>query len=197
MESAGLEEKLAQDINFSRKRICYRITLHGRCWLARGGGFELNIRSRCLAKSCFCHGKCFLSQNKSWCFSCYDVIFILTLKGWFKRIPLNRGWFKMSRGSGCLREITQFWANKRRRNFAVFTSLDSSEEMPSLLSIPLKKSQNVELVKPLSNYIKNTFSDEKLHDTKDALAELNQLRTNAVLKSLDKHETSLDVLQRF
>lgn len=69
--------------------------------------------------------------------------------------------------------------------------------MPSLLSIPLKKSQNVELVKPLSNYIKNTFSDEKLHDTKDALAELNQLRTNAVLKSLDKHETSLDVLQRF
>ena len=68
--------------------------------------------------------------------------------------------------------------------------------MPSLISIPLKKSQSVELIKPLSNYIKNTFSDEKLHDTKEALAELNQLRSNAVLKSLDKHETSLDVLQR-
>ena len=68
--------------------------------------------------------------------------------------------------------------------------------MSSLLQIPLKKSQNVELIKPFSNYIKNTFSEEKLRDTKDALAELSQLRANAVVKSLDKHETSLEVLQR-
>ena len=68
--------------------------------------------------------------------------------------------------------------------------------MPSMINIPLKKSQFVELVKPLSKYIKNTFSDEKLHDVKEALAELNQLRSNAALKSLDKHETSLEVLQR-
>ncbi|XP_065052731.1 programmed cell death 6-interacting protein-like [Rhopilema esculentum] len=69
--------------------------------------------------------------------------------------------------------------------------------MSSLLQIPLKKSQNVELIKPFSNYIKNTFSEEKLRDTKDALAELSQLRANAVVKSLDKHETSLEVLQRY
>lgn len=69
--------------------------------------------------------------------------------------------------------------------------------MPSMISVPLKKSQFVELVKPLSKYIKNTFSDEKLHDVKEALAELNQLRSNAALKSLDKHETSLEVLQRY
>ncbi len=68
--------------------------------------------------------------------------------------------------------------------------------MASLLKIPMKKSQNVDLVKPLSTYIKNTFSDEKLSETKDALEELNQLRSNAVVKSLDKHETSLEVLQR-
>lgn len=65
-----------------------------------------------------------------------------------------------------------------------------------MISVPLKKSQNVELIKPLSNYIKNTFSDEKLHDVKEALAELSQLRINATQKSLDKHETSLEVLQR-
>ena len=69
--------------------------------------------------------------------------------------------------------------------------------MPSLLQVPLKKSQNADLIKPLTNYIKTTFSEEKLNDTKDALAELNQLRANAVVKSLDKHETSLEVLQRY
>lgn len=69
--------------------------------------------------------------------------------------------------------------------------------MPSLLQVPLKKSQNVDLIKPLTKYIKTTFSEEKLNDTKDALAELNQLRANAVVKSLDKHETSLEVLQRY
>ena len=68
--------------------------------------------------------------------------------------------------------------------------------MPGFLQVPLKKSQSVELIKPLSNHIKNTFSKETLDDNKDALAEFSQLRANAVVRVLDKHETSLEVLQR-
>ena len=68
--------------------------------------------------------------------------------------------------------------------------------MSSFLIIPLKKTQPVDFIKPLSNYIKNTFSGEVLNEVKDSLAELNQLRSNAVVRSLDKHETSLEVIQR-
>lgn len=69
--------------------------------------------------------------------------------------------------------------------------------MSSFLIIPLKKTQAVDFIKPLSNYIKNTFSGEVLNEVKDSLAELNQLRSNAVVRSLDKHETSLEVIQRY
>lgn len=69
--------------------------------------------------------------------------------------------------------------------------------MSSFLQIPLKKTQSVDFVKPLSSYIKNTFSNEILNENKDSLAELNQLRSNAVVKSLDKHETSLETLERY
>lgn len=69
--------------------------------------------------------------------------------------------------------------------------------MNSFLQVPLKKTQSVDFVKPLSSYIKNTFSAEVLNENKDSLAELNQLRGNAVVKSLDKHETSLETLQRY
>jgi len=69
--------------------------------------------------------------------------------------------------------------------------------MTSFLQVPLKKTQNVDFVKPLSNYITNTFSNQVLNENKDCIAELNQLRSNALIKSLDKHETSLDTLQRY
>ena len=68
--------------------------------------------------------------------------------------------------------------------------------MNSYLQVPLKKTQAVDFVKPLSNHIKNTFSADILNENKDMLAELNQLRGNAVVKTSDKHETSLEVLQR-
>lgn len=68
--------------------------------------------------------------------------------------------------------------------------------MSSFIIISLKKTQTVDFIKPLSNYIKNTFSGEVLNEVKDSLAELNQLRSNAVVRSLDKHETSLEVIQR-
>ena len=68
--------------------------------------------------------------------------------------------------------------------------------MSSFIIIPLKKTQPIDFIKPLSNYIRNSFSADVLNENKDSLAELNQLRGNAVVKSLDKHETSLEVLQR-
>ena len=66
----------------------------------------------------------------------------------------------------------------------------------SFLQIALKKTSATDFIKPLTSYIKNTFSGEVLNENKDALAELNQLRTNAVVRALDKHETSLDTIQR-
>lgn len=69
--------------------------------------------------------------------------------------------------------------------------------MSNFLQVPLKKSTQVDFVKPLSKYIDNTFSGEVLNENKDSLAELNQLRGNAVVKSLDRHESSLEVVQRY
>ena len=69
--------------------------------------------------------------------------------------------------------------------------------MTTFLQVPIKKSQQVDFVKPLSKYISNTFSNDVLNENKDSLAELNQLRGNAVIKSLDKHESSLEVIQRY
>ena len=69
--------------------------------------------------------------------------------------------------------------------------------MATFLQVPLKKTTQIDFVKPLSKYITNTFSGEVLNENKDSLAELNQLRGNAVVKSLDKHESSLEVIQRY
>lgn len=66
----------------------------------------------------------------------------------------------------------------------------------SFISIPVKKTTAVDFIGPLSKHIKNTFSEDVLNENKETLSELNQLRGNAVVRMVDKHETSLEVLQR-
>lgn len=83
-----------------------------------------------------------------------------------------------------------------RKNCYLFLRQLIIRKMSSFIQTPVKKTQAVDFVKPLSNYIKNTFSGEVLNENKDTLVELNQLRGNAVVRSLDKHESSLDVIQR-
>ena len=67
----------------------------------------------------------------------------------------------------------------------------------AFLQIPVKKTTAVDFVSPLSKHIKNTFSEDVLNENKETLSELNQLRGNSVVRMVDKHETSLEVLQRY
>lgn len=68
--------------------------------------------------------------------------------------------------------------------------------MAELLCVPLKKSSDVDIVKPLRNLIQATYSGaEGAEDCGEALAELARLRNNAIWKVFDK--TSLEALYRY
>ncbi|RUS90047.1 hypothetical protein EGW08_002160 [Elysia chlorotica] len=69
--------------------------------------------------------------------------------------------------------------------------------MASFISVPLKKTYEVDLVKPLRTFIQNTFSQANPDDYNQALADFNKLRNTTVVKSVDKHESALDVLYRY
>jgi len=73
------------------------------------------------------------------------------------------------------------------------------------LCVPLKKSWDVDLVKPLKAFIASTCppagpgtaadgGDASNHSA--ALNDFNKLRQSVIAKSVDKHESSLDVFYR-
>jgi BRO1-like domain len=64
------------------------------------------------------------------------------------------------------------------------------------ISIPLKKTWEVDLIKPLKAFIANTYSSCNVEDYNQALAEFNKLRNNTIAKSVDKHESALEILYR-
>nr|XP_057903535.1 programmed cell death 6-interacting protein-like [Doryrhamphus excisus]XP_057903586.1 programmed cell death 6-interacting protein-like isoform X2 [Doryrhamphus excisus] len=70
--------------------------------------------------------------------------------------------------------------------------------MATFISVPLKKSSEVDLVKPLSKYVTSTYpaGDEQAEYIR-AVEELNKLRRNAVGRPLDKHESALEILLRY
>ncbi|XP_072929471.1 programmed cell death 6-interacting protein [Epargyreus clarus] len=68
--------------------------------------------------------------------------------------------------------------------------------MAELLSVPFKKSSDVDIVKPLKNLIQSTYnSGESTEDYSDAINELSRLRTNAIWKVFEK--SSLDGLYSY
>ncbi|XP_037330485.2 programmed cell death 6-interacting protein isoform X1 [Pungitius pungitius] len=70
--------------------------------------------------------------------------------------------------------------------------------MATFISVPLKKSSEVELVKPLSKFITATYpAGEEQGEYIRAVDELNKLRKNALGRPLDKHESSLEILLRY
>lgn len=70
-------------------------------------------------------------------------------------------------------------------------------EMATFISVPLKKSSEVELVKPLSKFITATYpAGEEQGEYIRAVEELNKLRKNALGRPLDKHESSLEIVLR-
>ncbi|KAI1894230.1 hypothetical protein AGOR_G00113680 [Albula goreensis] len=70
--------------------------------------------------------------------------------------------------------------------------------MATLISVPLKKSVEVDLVTPLTRYITTTYQDgvdQKEHIA--AVEDLHKLRKNALGRTLDKNEGSLEILFRY
>ncbi|KAI5621539.1 programmed cell death 6-interacting protein isoform X1, partial [Silurus asotus] len=70
--------------------------------------------------------------------------------------------------------------------------------MATFISVPLKKSSEVDLVKPLSKFITTAYpAGEEQTEYLRAVDELNKLRRSAVGRPLDKHESSLEILLRY
>ncbi|XP_069776849.1 programmed cell death 6-interacting protein isoform X2 [Narcine bancroftii] len=68
----------------------------------------------------------------------------------------------------------------------------------TFVSVPLKKTTEVDLAKPLSKFILNTYpSGDTQAEYVKAAEELNKLRKNAVGRPLDKHDSSLEILLRY
>jgi len=65
------------------------------------------------------------------------------------------------------------------------------------MSVPLKRTWEVDLIKPLKTFIANTYSSCNPDDYSQALADFNKLRNNTISKSVDKHESALEVLYRW
>ncbi|KAK1880660.1 Programmed cell death 6-interacting protein [Dissostichus eleginoides] len=70
--------------------------------------------------------------------------------------------------------------------------------MATFISVPLKKSSEVELVKPLSKFVTATYpAGEEQAEYLRSVDELNKLRKSALGRPLDKHESSLEILLRY
>ncbi|XP_061112238.1 programmed cell death 6-interacting protein-like [Conger conger] len=70
--------------------------------------------------------------------------------------------------------------------------------MATFISVPLKKCEEVDLVKPLSKFITSIYAvreDQTNHIR--AVEELNKLRKSALGRQLDRHERSLEILLRY
>ncbi|XP_067837264.1 programmed cell death 6-interacting protein isoform X2 [Heptranchias perlo] len=68
----------------------------------------------------------------------------------------------------------------------------------TFVSVPLKKSSEVDVAKPLSKFIHDTYpSGDTQADYVRAAEELNKLRKSAVGRPLDKHDSSLEILLRY
>ncbi|XP_069551771.1 programmed cell death 6-interacting protein isoform X1 [Brachyistius frenatus] len=70
--------------------------------------------------------------------------------------------------------------------------------MATFISVPLKKSSEVDLVKPLSKFVTASYAgSEEQGEYIRAVEELNKLRKNALGRPLDKHESSLEIVLRY
>ena len=64
------------------------------------------------------------------------------------------------------------------------------------MSVPLKRTWEVDLIKPLKAFIANTYSSCNPDDYSQALTDFHKLRNNTISKSVDKHESALEVFYR-
>ncbi|XP_029637288.1 programmed cell death 6-interacting protein isoform X4 [Octopus sinensis] len=69
--------------------------------------------------------------------------------------------------------------------------------MASFLGVQLKKTYEVDLVKPMRTFIENMISSADVNEYNSSLNEFNKLRNSMMAKSVDKHESALEVLYRY
>ncbi|XP_045605029.2 programmed cell death 6-interacting protein isoform X1 [Procambarus clarkii] len=65
------------------------------------------------------------------------------------------------------------------------------------LGLPLKKASDIDILKPLKNLITSRYQTAEQESYIGAINELAKLRTLAVCRTLDHHESSLDTLYRY
>lgn len=65
------------------------------------------------------------------------------------------------------------------------------------IGIPLKKASDIDLLKPLKNLITSRYQTAEQDSYIGAINELAKLRTSAVCRTLDYHESSLETIYRF
>lgn len=69
--------------------------------------------------------------------------------------------------------------------------------MAELLCVPLKKPTDVDLVQPLKNLVRGSFSSsDNPEDCDNEIAEFNKMRSTAVWRVFEKFESSLEVVYR-
>ena len=69
--------------------------------------------------------------------------------------------------------------------------------MTEILSVPIKKANDIDVTKPLRNLISTTYSTaDKPEDFTDAISDLQKLR-NAATKNPDRSEASLETMMRY
>ena len=70
--------------------------------------------------------------------------------------------------------------------------------MADILSVPLKKTSEIDLVKPFKNLIALRFSTaDNPENFNDAISELNKLRSLACVRAMDKNEAAVEIIARY
>ncbi len=70
--------------------------------------------------------------------------------------------------------------------------------MTDLICVPMKKSSDVDIVKPLKNIISTLYSTaDNPEDFTADIQELSYMRTQALSKTLDKSTAALDLLYKY
>uniref|UniRef100_A0A1I7ZGC7 BRO1 domain-containing protein n=1 Tax=Steinernema glaseri TaxID=37863 RepID=A0A1I7ZGC7_9BILA len=69
----------------------------------------------------------------------------------------------------------------------------------TFLAVPLKTTNEVDLVKPLKSYVDSIYqtNDDVSTEITEAICELNKLRNRACNQPLDKHQSGLDIITRY
>lgn len=63
--------------------------------------------------------------------------------------------------------------------------------------IPLKKASDIDVLKPLKNLITSRYQTADQESYVSAINDLARLRSSAVCRTLDNHESSLETLYRY